>query len=391
MAPADLFSLLQTSRAQEIRTLLAQEPLERLIFRLAKNENDKAIAVQLNLQEKAKSKFPGIFQSNPHWLIPSQQSIEQATSDVLALHKVNCFPANRVVDLTGGMGVDVWGYAHAGCEVVYVERNPQLVEFARWNFQYYTNVEIVEADAETYISEVPSSVDRIYLDPDRRVEAKRSFLLEESSPNVLQLWNDLRHANRALHIKLSPMMDMRYLLDVFPEVPDIRVLSLHRDLKEVLVSFPGTGKIIAEHFANNLCQSIFSATANEVDAPAPTAQVGQFVYEPFPAMMKMACWGALSKAFNVWQLDKHSHLFSSDELVAHFPGKKWKVERVGKPGDQSLIDSNGMHIISRNFPLQADAVRKKYRIKEGHKLLLATSNEAKKVWITALKVDVSEK
>jgi hypothetical protein len=389
MEPADLYSLLQTSRAEEIRDLVKQESFERLIFRFSKNEIDKAIAIQLNLQEKAKSKFPTIFQYNPHWLIPSQQSIEQATSDLLALHKVECFPANSVVDLTGGMGVDVWAYAHSGCEIVYVERNPLLVDYARWNFQHYPNAKIVLTEAEEYISQIPASIDRIYLDPDRRVDAKRSFLLEESSPNVLRIWNELRKENRSLHVKLSPMMDMHYLFQVFPELPDIHVLSLHRDVKEVIVSFPGTGKITAEHFSNNQLRSLFSSSMDELEAPASIAKIGKFLYEPYPAMMKAACWGTLARDFEVWQLDTHAHLFSSDKLVIDFPGKKWEVCSVGKPGDRSLIDSNGMHIISRNFPLPADVIRKKYRIKEGQKLLLATTNVGKKVWITALRMDES--
>jgi hypothetical protein len=71
----------------------------------------------------------------------------------------------------------------------------------------------------------------------------------------------------------------------------------------------------------------------------------------------------------VQQLDVDTHLMTSDELIADFPGRIFEVEGQ-MPFTSKLLKSlkktvPQANIATRNFILTADALRKKTGIKDG--------------------------
>jgi hypothetical protein len=385
MAPADLYQFLCSDKGEMIKALVAENGLSSTVLRFANDAEARAIAIQWDLQLRAASKIPELLNREPHWLIPTKQSLEQSSSDTLALYKARETSGSILADLTGGMGVDVWAHASLGKKVYYIERDAFLAEFARWNFQNHPNVEVLHTDAQTWL-ETGTSCDVIYIDPDRRVQSKRSFLLEDASPNVLELWPKLSLASEKICLKLSPMVDLHYLIRAFSEASNIEILSLDNDVKEVLLQFPGLGRIRAVHFDDKRKICELETNQKDLNEVPPVGKIGDYIYEPYPAMMKSGCWRTMAVKYGVVQLDTQSHIFTSSELVADFPGKIWKVEETAKPGTKNLIDPEGMHIICRNFPLRAPDLRKKYRIKEGTTLLLATNILGAKTWVRAKRV-----
>ena len=87
-----------------------------------------------------------------------------------------------------------------------------------------------------------------------------------------------------------------------------------------------------------------------------------------------------------------SHLYTSDTLVAGFPGRTFRVEKVlpfsnkvCKSINQEIPQAN---ITVRNFPLSVDELRKKTKIQEGGNVYLfaTTLSDGEKVLVVCRKV-----
>ena len=151
-------------------------------------------------------------------VVPSSLALEQCSSSAAAEYKARTaleWSGGRlrtVCDITGGLGADSSAFASVAEKVVYVERNPALVEAARHNFASLalTNVEIrcEEVGPE---SELPEC-DLIYADPARRSESGRKlFRLEDCSPDIGALAPKLLERCGRLMVKLSPIADISLL------------------------------------------------------------------------------------------------------------------------------------------------------------------------------------
>ena len=122
----------------------------------------------------------------------------------------------KVCDLTGGLGIDCWAFSRVFEKVLHNEMNPVLSAAAQENFQSLEigNVEFsgfeINADRSDWKSHIESfGPDIIYLDPARRsASGKKVFLLEDCSPNVLELLPTLLSVSPLVLLKLSPMADI---------------------------------------------------------------------------------------------------------------------------------------------------------------------------------------
>lgn len=85
--------------------------------------------------------------------------------------------------------------------------------------------------------------------------------------------------------------------------------------------------------------------------------------------MKAGCFEELAQAYAVRQLSPNSHLFVSNDPVPDFPGRGFLVERATTLNKQELKAAlTGMeraNITVRNFPMSAEELRKKLRLKDG--------------------------
>jgi len=142
----------------------------------------------------------------------------------------------RVLDLTGGLGVDSWALSQVAERVVYFERDAELAAAAERNFARLgaANVE-VRCETVTPESELPEA-DLIYADPARRNAAGRKvFLLEDCTPDILTLLPMLLRKAPAVLLKLSPMADLAMLADrLGSALREIHVVEFDGEVKELL-------------------------------------------------------------------------------------------------------------------------------------------------------------
>ncbi len=165
----------------------------------------------------------------PRLIFPYKLSAEQCSSSAAARYKADLAsrtahsesterhsgldpesPPFRLADLTGGLGVDSWFFSKAASEVLYNEMQPKLHEAALHNFNILgsKNIRCSCAKAEPgNIRELLGSFvpDIIYMDPARRGEGGRKvFLLEDCTPDVLTLKDEIFGICRHILLKLSP-------------------------------------------------------------------------------------------------------------------------------------------------------------------------------------------
>ena len=192
-------------------------------------------------------------------VFPPHLSMEQCSSEQTARYKATiarrCEGAGlrttRMVDLTGGFGVDFSFMAPAFDEAVYVERQPLLCDIARQNFRLLglRQAEVVCGDAEDYLRQMPRA-DLIYIDPARRdVQGQRTYAVSDCTPNVLALRDVLLEKADRVVIKLSPMLDWRKAvndLSPSPCVSEVHIVSVQNECKELLMVLGGRGREGAE-------------------------------------------------------------------------------------------------------------------------------------------------
>lgn len=95
-------------------------------------EERTALALQLTAESALRRKLPswhtaGVF-------LPSSLTLEQCSSEEAARYKARfATPTDRLIDLTGGFGVDFWSLTSVTGQGVYVERQADLVAAARAN------------------------------------------------------------------------------------------------------------------------------------------------------------------------------------------------------------------------------------------------------------------
>ena len=184
----------------------------------------------------------------PEWAaagaeIPGALALEQCSSAATAAYKAEFLrsaaaPARigRILDLTGGMGVDTLAFSRIAGAVTYFERDAELAAAAERNFARLGagNIE-VRCETVRPDSSLPEA-ELIYADPARRDAAGRKvFLLEDCSPDVLGLLPLLLRKAPAVLLKLSPMADLAMLAErLGPALREIHAVESEGEVKELL-------------------------------------------------------------------------------------------------------------------------------------------------------------
>lgn len=106
----------------------------------------------------------------------------------------------------------------------------------------------------------------------------------------------------------------------------------------------------------------------------------KYIYEPNSAVMKSGGFKLIGQKFNLNKLEKNTHLYTSDRLAKEFPGRIYQVLEEIKDLKKE-ISNKAFHLISRNYPISADEIRKKYRLKQSEEesLIFTKSISGKKV------------
>ncbi len=315
-------------------------------------------------------------------IYPPHLSMEQCSSEVTALYKcaiVDSLPSGShemLIDLTGGFGVDFAFMARQARQAVYVELQEHLCETARHNFDllglyHATVIHSEAADVLRDAATVPAST-LIYMDPARRdSNSARTYAIADCSPNVLDLLPTLFKAADHVLIKLSPMLDWhKAIADLGNRVAQVHIVSTGNECKELLLLLSaGHDSEPTIHCINDDQSLVFTPSRDA--RPLLIADDGHaaYLYEPNASVMKAGCFDVLTGRYPVKALAADSHLFVSDDAIRDFPGRGFAIDAVTtmnkKEVARALAGVTRANVATRNFPMTAQQLRQRLRLKDG--------------------------
>ena len=334
----------------------------------------------------------------PELLFPSKLSLEQCSSERTAAYKVALIDAlegvESVADLTGGLGVDFSFLAKGRSKSFYVERQSELCALVAHNLSVLglEAAHVVHADGGAWLAGVSSVFDLIFVDPARRdSKGSKVSALSDCEPDLTTLRPLLMRQSRYTLIKLSPMLDISLAFNQMPETIEVHVVSVEGECKELLFLLSSEVQaqeptIHAVNLRNSLPNQVLTFLKSEEQAEPPlfAAVPLNYLYEPNASVLKAGPFGLLTRRYNVHKLHPNSHLYTSTEFVADFPGRCFEVERYfpihSKSLKKELTGLSKANMTVRNFPESVDSLRKKTGLKEGGSVyLFATTllNESK--------------
>jgi len=334
-------------------------------------------------------------------IYPPHLNMEQCSSEQTARYKGEVIARNlempesrnveipknqgAFVDLTGGFGIDFSFMSRPFMRRIYVERNPDLCEIARHNFQLLgLDAEIVCGDAEDYLAQMPHA-NVVFLDPARRDQhGSRTYGIEDCTPNVLELLPLLKEKADRIILKLSPMLDWRKAVSDLGVVSEVHIVSVDNECKELLlvirkdlptnpllvcVDGDRTFRVIPTVGTHHSHGGNASFPRWESLVPTEGTFRELYLYEPNASIMKAGCFREVAEAFAVEPLSANSHLFVSDHEVKDFPGRQFVVKAMTSMNKQELKHAlagiDKANIAVRNFPMTAEQLRKKLKLKDG--------------------------
>src|SRR5690606_28369218 len=134
-------------------------------------------------------------------------------------------PGARVIDLTGGLGVDTYYFSRVAAEVVHCEINPELSKIAEHNFKALgtRNVICLNTNGLSWLAATDQHVDLVYADPSRRVKQHKVFTLADCQPDISASQELLLEKGAAMMIKAAPLLDITAALRQLRHVSSVHV------------------------------------------------------------------------------------------------------------------------------------------------------------------------
>ncbi len=314
--------------------------------------------------------------------------------------------AGKVVDLTGGLGVDAWAFSEVVGEVLYNEMNSELAAAARHNFKVLgvTNIFIKNSEAtpenlEDLLGDFRPDI--IFLDPARRDSAgKKVFLLEDCSPDVLKMLPELFGISRFVFLKLSPMADISMAVErldrAYEEhlektsgkgwngqwVREVHVVASGGECKELLVLLDREWK---EGYSLTCGEDgkTLTFTPEEIagaKAAYPDSTFARIIFEPGKSLTKAGVFNVICERFGLVKLARFTHLYticeplSDSELERRIKplkdfGKVFYVNEILPLNKASMKDVGKRYshseVSAKNIPMSSDELRTRLKVKSG--------------------------
>jgi len=362
-------------------------------------EIDMDLAVScIESRRKLKGKVQEWY-DEPELIFPRKLSAEQCSSSATGSYKADLASIImtgkgnewRLADLTGGFGVDSWFFSKKAARVLYNEMLPDLCDAARHNFTILqaANIDIrnnMAASGELgFLADFKP--DMVYMDPARRGEGgKKVFLIEDCTPDVLTLKEEIFGHCRHILIKLSPMADISMVCDrLGGHCREVHVVAAGGECKELLIwmdrEWEGEYTVKAvelhdDHYSSfsftpseEKASACISADRTRVEDLMAEAEGKYYLFEPGKALMKAGAFNLVSNRFGLAKLGKSTHYYLIDAETAE---KAAIIKSMGKlfricnclPLDKRNLKTAASafpkaEVTARNIPMDTDTLRKK--------------------------------
>ena len=343
-----------------------------------------------DLRQRLQAKVPEWTPVLPDLTLPARLNVEQCSSSAAARYKASVAqqivgPGARIADLTGGLGVDAWAFSSVAAELLYNEMDPALCEAVQHNFEllglsrtFYRCSEVRPGHVREILGDFQPSM--LYLDPARRsATGRKVFLLEDCSPDLVALQDELLSICPHVFVKISPMADITLLQRRLPSVSEIHIVSVDGECKELLLHLDASGtdsfKLIVTELRDGQTHSLrFTDEDRQTSCPSLTGvslSEGFWLFEPGAALMKSGCHAAACHRAGLRKLAPSTHLYLADAPVpslASFGRFKQVLEVL--PLDKRTMAEAGRRypqaeVSARNIPMTSDELRRRLGVRSG--------------------------
>ena len=352
----------------------------------------RAALTLIDNRRRAVSKFR---RPNQMWFDPV--GLEQATSESVARYKAQRF-AGSVSDWCCGIGMDSIALGLQGCDVQSVDWREANCLRTDWNAEAFGVSDRITTLA-TDVRSVDRSTDWVHIDPDRRSKSGQRFMRVEDCEPDLEFLLGMMPSFKGGAIKLSPASNFG---GKFIDGPiEIELISLNGECKEATIWF---GDLAGEDSFRATCireahstnaaadlanadgqrSSVSSIAADPLSAWTQVNPIGEFVYDPDPAIVRSGLVDVLGEQLGMWRLDDAEEYLTSDQLVAspfvqafrvvhNLPNNDKEIRRAFRAGSYGQVE-----IKCRHIPIKAELVRKKLPLNGNGPIALIYTRQAGK-------------
>jgi len=338
------------------------------------------IVQQIKGRKVAEKKFPFLNQENI--IFPPNLNLEQASSQDTAEYKAQFFKGKKFIDLTCGFGIDAFFLSQNFEEITLIEQNTELLEIVKHNWEVLgRKANFINQKLEDFLEKNTEKFDLIYLDPARRDNHNRKvFLLEDLSPNVVEIQEKLVEISDEILIKLSPLIDLQHLVSSLKNISKIWIIAVKNEVKEVLIHIKKTNKETEISCVNlQTSEPEFNFTLNsEKHCKSEFSKPEKYIFIPNNSVLKSGAFNLVSEKFGLKKLHQNTHIYTSEKVIENLPGRIFEVEEIN-PKD--LKKGEQYNIITKNFPLKPEEIKKKYKLKDGGNdyLIFCSSDKSKHI------------
>ncbi|WP_185288626.1 class I SAM-dependent methyltransferase [Chryseobacterium lactis] len=343
------------------------------------------IVQQIKGKQVAEKKFP--FLLNEGIIFPPQLNMEQSSSEKTAVYKSEILKGKKFIDLTSGFGIDAYYLSQNFEDITLLEQNTALLEIVEHNWNVLgRKARFINRKLEDFLEENQENFDVVYLDPARRDQNKNKvFLLEDLSPNILEIQKKLRSISNQVIIKLSPLIDLKYLVSVLPNIFRIDIIALKNDVKEIVAFLSDDNKSGITCNCVNLesGEAVFTFSfGEEENAVADYSEPEKYIYIPNNTILKAGIFNLISEKSGLKKLHPNTHLYTSSEKKDNFPGRIFEMDVIDS---KSIKKKEQFNIISKNYPLKPEEIKKKYGLKDGgDRYLIFTQSKKGKIIVKSV-------
>ena len=334
--------------------------------------SNKEIVEQITAKIKSKNKLPSWYNTSGIYF-PNKINIEQTSSEQTAEFKSGIVNGDKMIDCTGGFGVDSYYFSKKFKSLIYIERDQSLCDITKLNSDKLGVINTVHLneDGLEYAKKIETEFDLLYIDPSRRdlVNQKVHFLSECTPVIDSRVIKSLNNFNKIL-IKCSPIIDIKKTVNDLDTVNEVYIIGINNEVKEVLISLGKSNKtklkINCIDLNNRNNDFIFDYNEINNKENTHTSETQKYLYEPNSMILKSGAFNLICDRYKVNKLNPNSHLYTSNELIK-FPGRVFKVNQTVSYNRKNLKSLNvtKANITTRNFPREVKEIRRKNKIKDG--------------------------
>lgn len=391
---------------------------DRILFERSDLEPEvrRQVALQVSLLAKMQRKVPRFAEGGGY--VPHRVNFEQCSSELTARYKQQLIrPQERILDMTGGMGIDALAMAEVAEQSVIYEIEPVMAQALNYNLRRLLGRENVTVQCGDALAEISSAslagVTLVYADPARRDMEdpnKRLASMDAYSPAPLEMiarLQELGYRGRVL-LKLSPMLDIRWILEQLPQAYELHIVQLQDEVKELLVFLsmqdPSPDGVTLHLVLLNRLGHLFRWSCPYDDLSSTqtpyASQLERYIHIPLPLLMKSGAYHLVATEHALTLLGANSHIYTSSEPS---PSPLYKSYRLLEEIDYSKSTLRGrslqdlrqrypaLTIMVRHFPLTAMQLKQMLKSDESDTYyLLATTLGERRRKLLILTSDLGE-